>query len=230
MSRDAAPSPGSALRAKLSLAIPALATSTSALWNPAGLTARYLDYLQVMHGVIRASIPLMETARARCRQSPADPLAAALSAYFTAHIAEEQRHDDWLLEDLAAAGRHAGPADPPGPPVARLVGAQYYWIRHYHPVCLLGYIAVLEGSAPPPWLSGHLASLTGLPAAAFRTLDHHAAADLSHEAGLYALIDQLPLTPAQERAIAISALTTVDGLIELLSRLAGRMEEADDLR
>ena len=31
---------------------------------------------------------------------------------------------------------------------AALVGAQYYWIRHVHPVALLGYVMLLEGYPP----------------------------------------------------------------------------------
>lgn len=228
------PGPGTTLRATLSLAAPALAASASALWRPAGLAVRYLDYLEAMHGVVRASVPLMETARARCARSSADPVAAALRAYLDGHIADEQRHDEWLRDDLAAAGRPgAALAKPPDPVVARLAGAQYYWIHHHDPVCLLGYIAVLEGNAPPPWLPGHIATLTGLPPGAFRTLHHHAVADADHLADLYALLERLPLTAAQQHAIAISALSTVDGLTELLCRLAtssppGYREEADD--
>ena len=37
---------------------------------------------------------------------------------------------------------------PPSPTVAAAVGAQYYWILHYHPVALLGYVATLEGTLP----------------------------------------------------------------------------------
>jgi hypothetical protein len=221
MNRTAEITPSAALRAKLRLAAPALAAATGELWAPAGLAARYLRYLQVMHGVLRASVPLMEAACRRCAQRPADPLAAPLGDYLAGHIAEERDHDGWLLEDLTAAGQETvfSLADQPDPLVARLVGAQYYWIQHHHPVCLLGYIAVLEGSAPPPWLAGHLAALTGLPRGAFRTLHHHAIADVGHQADFDTFLDQLPLTAGHERAVAVSALSTVDGLTELLRRL-----------
>jgi len=41
------------------------------------------------------------------------------------------------------------------------VGAQYYWIHHFHPVALLGYIAVLEGRPPSPTLVEELIERTG---------------------------------------------------------------------
>ena len=213
--------PGSvALRCKLTLAAPALNQAMGALWHPADLGARYLRYLSVMHTVIRASVPLMQTAVVRCRELD-DAVAGPLADYLTHHIDEELNHDDWLLEDLAAAGVDPTPTvtDQPSPTVARLVGPQYYWIAHHHPVSLLGYIAVLEGNSPPPWLAGRLAADTGLPDAAFRTLHHHAVADLDHNAELDDFIDSLALSAGHQRAMSVSALSTVDLLTEVFLQL-----------
>lgn len=216
------------LRMKLELTAPMLRRALAGLWQPAGLTERYLAYLSVMHGVIRASVPMMAEAEASCRQRPDDPLAAALAVYYAEHIVEELNHDDWLLADLAAAGQDPAAVAHGMPPVAvaRLVGAQYYWLRHHHPIALLGYIAVMEGNAPPLWLSDKLRASTGLPAAAFRTLHHHAAADLEHRADFDAFLDRLPLGATHRRAIAISALATVDGFTEVLDRLGPRSSPA----
>ena len=209
------------LRMKLELAAPTLNQTMTALWQPAGLAERYLDYLAVMHAVIRASVPMMQDAAARCRALSDDPVAAALADYFIEHIDEELHHDDWLLQDLAAAG--CEPAlvisELPSVAVARLVGPQYYWLRHHHPISLLGYIAVLEGNSPPRWLAGQLAAATGLPAAAFRTLHHHAIADLDHSAEFDGFLDSLPLTADLQRVISVSALSTADSFTELLTQL-----------
>jgi hypothetical protein len=86
---------------------------------------------------------------------------------------------------------------------------------------LLGYIAALESNAPAPWLAARLAADTGLPAAAFRTLREHADLDGGHTLALEALLDALPLEPAQEEAVGVCALHTTDGLIRLFTRLAG---------
>jgi hypothetical protein len=164
----------------------------------------------------------MREAQGRCTALPDDPVAAALVRYYTGHITEELHHDEWLLADLAAAGRDPARvlAEPPSAAVARLVGPQYYWLRHYHPVSLLGYIAVLEGNAPATWLAGQLADRTGLPPAAFRTVHHHALADLGHSADFDAVLDALPLSVELGRAVSISALSTVAGLADVLVRLA----------
>ena len=55
-------------------------------------------------------------------------------------------------------------ARPPAPAVAALVGAQYYWVLHHHPVALLGYIGLLEGYPPgrPRYGSNELRARTGV--------------------------------------------------------------------
>ncbi|MET9913374.1 iron-containing redox enzyme family protein [Streptomyces sp. NPDC006476] len=216
-------SASAALRVKLDLVTPVLRSATTALWQPCGLTSRYVEYLYTMHALIRASVPLMERAARRCTElAPRDPVAGPLGRYLERHAEEERGHDDWLLEDLAAAG-----ADPteaadrlPSPVVAELAGAQYYWIEHHHPVALLGYILVLEDNAPAPWLADRLAAGTGLPHTAFRTVREHADLDCGHVAALDALLDALPLTTAQQALVAVSALRTTDGVTRLFSHLA----------
>jgi len=214
---------GRALRMKIELAAPLLRRIASAFWETGDPRDRYLRYAQTMHAVIRASVPLMELAARRCTElAPADPVAADLGGYLRGHIEEERHHDDWLAEDLAVLG-----LDPvtlltrwPAGPVAALAGAQYYWIRHYHPACLLGYIGALESTAPPAGMASWLAGRTGFPAAAFRTLEHHAQADLEHAAALYDLIDRLKPDPSLAAAIGCSALHTVGALGDLFKSLA----------
>lgn len=88
---------------------PVLHHSAARLWQPQGLRARYLRYLVTMHTVIRASVPLMERARAHCRDAPAtDSAARPLGSYLSAHIPRERHHDTWLLRDMEAAGLHPG--------------------------------------------------------------------------------------------------------------------------
>jgi len=224
---------GTALRARLALTAPAVRGATARLWHPTGLAARYARYLVVMHGVVRASVPLMERAAGRCAGlGPHDPVAGPLERYFRAHAAEERCHDDWLLADLTALGGTpaAVVAEQPSPSVARFVGAQYYWVEHHHPVALLGYIAVLESNAPAPWLADRIAA-AGVPDAALRTVREHAELDGEHTAALFTLLDELPLTPVLGRAVTTSAMHTVEGLtglfahIELVARPSNHTRE-----
>ncbi len=73
-----------------------------------------------------------------------------LGEYYKKHIQEEMNHDEWILNDLQSIGvpHEESLSRKPLQSVAELVGSQYYWIYHWHPVCLLGYISFLEGDPP----------------------------------------------------------------------------------
>ncbi|WP_051900974.1 iron-containing redox enzyme family protein [Streptomyces aureus] len=222
------PSAVASLRGQLALVQPVLHAATARMWrSDARLPDRYRQYLRAMHQVIRASVPLMERAAGRCEALPSDPVAEPLARYLRAHAEEERGHDDWLLADAAATG--TAPAEltdgVPPPHLAALVGAQYYWVEHSHPVALLGYIAVLEGNAPAPGLAGRLARLTGLPDEAFETVRLHLDLDDGHSADLDLLLDRLPLDAAQRSLVAVSALHTVASLAELFDRITAAPTE-----
>jgi len=51
---------------------------------------------------------------------------------------------------------------------------------------------------------------TGHPRGAFRTLERHVKLDIHHREELHAVIDALPLTPAQSGLIGVSALQSLD--------------------
>ena len=103
--------------------------------------------------------------------------------------------------------------------MASLVGAQYYWVLHHHPIALLGYIALLEGNPPSPDSIDDLQTRTGLPASAFRTMRLHATADPDHTEALDRFIDDLPLDDDQESLIAVSAAHTGASFAYCLSEL-----------
>lgn len=156
-------------------------------------------------------MPLTEAALARSRELPNDdPLAAPLSSYLEEHVDEELHHDETLLGDLEVLGidRASVVERMPSPAVASLVGSQYYWILHYHPVAFLGYVALMEGYPPTPELIETLIARTGYPREAFRTYVQHAELDPGHRDHLDHMIDSLPLVPWHESALGISAIST----------------------
>jgi hypothetical protein len=205
--------PSEYLRRKIGLVLPALVDASERLCKHPRVRELYPEYLVTSHCIIRASVPLMETGRERALAlADDDPVAAALAPYYEHHIPEELHHDDWLLDDLEVLGRERSDvlARIPAPTVAALVGAQYYWMLHYHPVALLGYIAVLEGYPPTPELIDDLVASTGYERSAFRTLVAHAELDPGHSDELDELIDRLPLTREQSGVVGLSAMTTVE--------------------
>jgi len=211
------------LRRKLELVSEPYADASRALWGHPRLAELFVEYLIRTHTIIRASVPLMEAARA-CADGLAagDSVAAGVARYLAHHSREERHHDDWLLADIAALGvsRETVLARMPSATVAALVGSQYYWMYHYHPVVLLGYIAVLEGTPPSATHVAEVMTRTGLPGDAFRTILKHAELDPHHRDGLDRALDALPLTPSHRSTIAISAFSTVQlltrSLVELL--------------
>jgi hypothetical protein len=57
------------------------------------------------------------------------------------------------------------------------VGSQYYGFITGHPICLLGYSALLEGKPPTMNLIDKMQKLTEYPNTAFRTMVKHSNLD-----------------------------------------------------
>jgi hypothetical protein len=208
------------LRTKLEWMRRPLDAALERLWAESDQARAYPRFLIHLHQVIRASVPLMHAAQERSlERASSDRVCAALAEYFAVHIDEERGHDAWALEDLEAAGvgREAALACVPPAQTAALVGAQYYWIEHHHPVALLGYLFVLEDGPDDadPFLD-ELRAHSGFPHAAFRTLRHHGRLDADHRADLDRLVDRLPLERTHKDAIGVSLAHTAASLAECI--------------
>jgi hypothetical protein len=215
---------GAALRHKVALAGRVLEGRVSEVSSASDIDALLPELLFRTHCVARASAPLMRAARARALELN-DPVARGIREYLTDHIEEEQAHADWVLDDLEGIGCSAMRILARVPPssIAELVGAQYYWIHHAHPVALLSYIAVLEEHVTPASVVRELIASSSHAPAAFRTLLEHAELDPSHVAELYALIDRLPLSTEQVTLLSVNAFRTV----ELLDRSFDEISEIE---
>jgi hypothetical protein len=91
----------------------------------------------------------------------------------------------------------------------QLVGVQYYWIHHYSPIALAGYIATMEGNPPPVEFFKEVAARNNLSLKCLSSFLYHAKIDPQHQKDLDAVLDALPLTPAQLELIGISSLRTI---------------------
>jgi Iron-containing redox enzyme len=212
------------LRKKIEFAIPVLWAASDRLWESPDISLRYPEYLQVMHQIVRATVPVMYAAIRRCEELGDDPVAEGVLRYLRSHVHEEKGHDDWVKQDLQYIRDDADEllSTMPSPAVADAVGAQYYWVLHHHPVCLLGHIAVLEGYPPSSELAGRLVIRTGFSRRAFRTLNAHAVLDQRHRDDLLAAIDQLPISPGQQTMLGVSALHTISAMARVFDELASR--------
>jgi hypothetical protein len=189
--------------------------------HPSGCIV-YPEFLFTLHSLTRASVWLMQAALKQARlRAHADPVAVKLAAYLESHIPEEQGHDIWILEDLEAIGwrRSAIFSRNPSVIAASLIGAQYYWICHCHPVALLGYMELAEGYPPTMEMVNNLASRTGFPSEAFRALRRHAVLDIMHRDDLHRLLDSLPLSAMQQELMTLSAIHSIDLLAQLFDEI-----------
>jgi hypothetical protein len=151
-----------------------------------------------------------------------------LADYLEQHIAEESGEDEWALQDLEVLGvdRSAVLARVPSANVARLVGAEYYWVLHVDPVAVLGYLAALERDPTPLEFIDELIRRTGYERAAFRTLIAHAERDPDHARELDELLDRIELTNEQWELVTLSAMNSV----QQLARVFDDIVQAADLR
>ncbi len=215
MSQSPIRRPSERLDLKLRLASRGLHEARARLWAHPELPALFPSLLFRMHCEARATIKLMEMAIAQLEtQHRGDPLAAPLIEYFGEHIPEELGHDDWLLHSLEALGFRSEDVwaqIPPGT-VAGMVGSQYYWILHKHPVALLGYIKVVESDPNTKEQVDSMIARTGLPRDAFKFHFGHVNLEPKHNADLDQLLDSLPLSAEHEALIGISLMRTVHAI------------------
>jgi hypothetical protein len=199
-------------------------------WRDPGLEDRVPAFFVLMHQIVRASVPLMEFARSVCVTDNADAVSRQLGDYLRVHIAEERHHDVWLLDDLAAAGICEDQVLGTIPPrsVAALVGAQYYWARHFHPVAMVGYMRLLEGNPPSDAHIERLRLASNLPAEAFRTYRLHGSADPDHCRDIDELLDRLPLSESQLQLIWLSASHTGAALSDCLDDIVRECSRRGD--
>jgi len=212
------------LRGKLELVLPPMLATGRQLISHPGLRGIYPEYLIMTHTIIRASVPLMENALSVARALPTDRVAVLLADYLERHILEEQGHDGWLLDDLEFIGvpREQVLRRVPSPTVAALVGSQYYWMQHVHPVGLLGYIAMFECYPPMREDIDRVQAVTGYGPEAFRTMLLHADLDTNHGKDLDDLLDSLPLTEQQRTIMGVSAINSVELMTQARKELLDR--------
>jgi hypothetical protein len=220
---------GQRLRRKLDWVLPELAGATQMFLAHPRISDLYPEYLFSSQCIARASIPLMEAARGRALDmAEDDPIATPLAKYLEGHIIEEKGHDEWFLEDLEVLGwdRSTVLTRPPSSTVASMVGAQYYWVLHYHPVALLGFLTALESHPPTRPLIDELITRTGHNPKAFRTLIEHADLDPDHEEELNILLDGLKLTAEQSAVLGLSGMYSLHMTALSLGEIIDGLDDA----
>jgi Iron-containing redox enzyme len=211
------------IRAKIDLFGRRLGHASHAFWTSPDFPSLYREHLFLSHSIVRASVPLMRAAEEACGypQHVGDPALEGFAGYLRQHIPEETGHDEWILDDGEAMGieRAAILNRQPKESAAELAGVQYYWIYHYNPIALAGYIAVMEGGPPTTEFLEDAARRNNIPLKCFNNLLYHARIDPQHRQDLNDVLDSLPLTPDHLGLIGLSALRTLRTLTEIMEAL-----------
>lgn len=164
----------------------------------------YVAFLTEAYHHVRHTVPLLRACRAALPARYAPWLGPALDEY----VEEEQGHDEWILDDLAACGadaeavRHARP----GHATEVMVAYAYDTIARGNPLGFLGMVHVLEGTSVALALQAadQIQAHLRLPDRAFSYLRSHGTLDREHTAHFALLMDRIE-DPADQAAIVHAA-------------------------
>lgn len=127
------------------------------------------------------------------------------------YIKEEVGHEEWILNDIAAAGgnKDAARCSIPHLETEVLVAYNYDYINRRNPVGFLGMVFMLESTSIQLATRGAqtLQLSLGLPPAAFTYLQSHGTLDISHMEFFKQLVNQVT-DPTDQQAIIEVARNT----------------------
>lgn len=111
------------------------------------------------------------------------------------YLEEENGHDEWILNDIAAAGadRDAAARSLPGVATDSMVAYAYDMVWRRNPVGFFGMVHVLEGTSAALALraADSIAASLQLPLRAFTYLRSHGQLDQQHTQHLAGILDRL---------------------------------------
>ncbi|HEX6733732.1 MAG TPA: iron-containing redox enzyme family protein [Azonexus sp.] len=180
------------------LAAPAIAGSL------AGRISResYLAFLAQAYHHVRHTTPLLMSLGGRLPERLAW-LRRAVAEY----IEEEIGHEEWILNDIAAAGGDAEAVrhSRPDLPAEVMVAYAYDLINRGNPAAFFGMVYVLEGTSVALALraADSIQQTLGLPDGAFTYLRSHGTLDIEHTRHLAELVNNMD--PADQADVVHAA-------------------------
>lgn len=160
---------------------------------------RYLAFLAQAYHHVRHTVPLLMSCGSRLSDSQYW-LQPAIAEY----IEEEIGHEQWILNDIEAAGgnRIEIRSSQPSFETEVMVAYAYDGIQRRNPLSFFGMVHVLEGTsiALATQAAGTIQQGLGLPDAAFSYLRSHGDLDIEHVKFFERLMDRME-DPADQRAI-----------------------------
>lgn len=152
--------------------------------------ARYIAYLTEAWHHVRHTVPLLMAVGARLPDRH-----GKLRNDLLHYLEEETGHDDWILNDIEAAGgdRRAVVASLPNVETDAMVAYAWDTVQRRNPVGFFGMVHVLEGTSVALALrvADGIERSLGLPTSAFTYLRSHGTLDLEHIEHLGGILDGL---------------------------------------
>lgn len=150
----------------------------------------YVAFLVQAYHHVRHTVPLMMAVGARLPER-----VAWLRQDVLHYLEEENGHDEWILNDIAAAGadREAAARSTPSIATESMVAYAYDMIARRNPVGFFGMVHVLEGTSAALALraADAISASLQLPARAFTYLRSHGQLDQEHTQHLAGILDRL---------------------------------------
>jgi len=161
--------------------------------------ASYLAFLEQAYQHVKHTLPLLMACGARLA-----PSLEWLRVEVAEYIKEETGHQEWILNDITAAGGDAERVRNARPSLATelMVAYAYDTVNRGNPVGFFGMVLVLEGTSVELAISSaaNIQKVLWLPAAAFSYLRSHGTLDLEHIEHFRSLMNRLE-SPADRQAV-----------------------------
>ncbi|MEF8752989.1 MAG: iron-containing redox enzyme family protein [Accumulibacter sp.] len=162
----------------------------------------YLAFLGQAYHHVRQTTPLLMTLGGRLPER-----LSWLRRPVAAYIDEEIGHEEWILDDIAAAGGDADAvrASQPDLPAELMVAYAYDLLHRGNPAAFFGMVFVLEGTSVALALQAadRIQQTLGLPDNAFSYLRSHGTLDQEHTMHLARLLERM--TPDDQADVVRSA-------------------------
>ena len=167
---------------------------------------RYRAFLEQAWHHVRHTVPLLMAVGSRLPDRHA-PLRHDLLHY----LEEETGHDDWILNDIEAAGgdRRAVQASTPSVETDAMVACAWDTVQRRNPVGFFGMVYVLEGTsvALAVRAADAIEKSLQLPRSAFTYLRSHGTLDVEHIEHLGGILDRF--TEPDDRAAVIQCAKSI---------------------
>lgn len=152
--------------------------------------AQYLAFLGQAYHHVKHTVPLLMACGSRL--GPENEL---LKKAIVEYVEEEYGHEQWILDDIKAAGGNPYQVKNSLPNIATetMVAYAYHQIDRKNPVGFFGMVHVLEGTstALATLAAEKIQTNLGLPSNAFSYLTSHGSLDLEHVKFFEDLVNQL---------------------------------------